>query len=46
MHSRLCPVSSVQEFYSEGAGRVVRTVGMLRGYAVEAVEVRTVGMTL
>jgi hypothetical protein len=28
MHSRLRPVSSVQEFYSEGAGRVVRTVGM------------------
>ena len=28
MHSRLCPASSVQEFYSEGAGRVVRTVGM------------------
>lgn len=27
-NSRLCPVSSVQEFYSEGAGRVVRTVGM------------------
>jgi len=28
MHSRLRPVSSVQEFYSKGAGRVVRTVGM------------------
>ena len=28
MYSRLRPVSSVQEFCSEGAGRVVRTVGM------------------